>query len=338
MRIIMSNVHVTEKFGFQKATSPIDRENGIIKGVKLLGLNSRNGATYQWNTCRKQAHLYNGAKVYCHHGSKDSQFPFGTIQNAVDTDTGFFGDIKYNPKLSTTEGVLWYIDNDPSAIGMSPDHIVKMTPGPNGSKVYTDIVRVNSVDFVSDPATTKGVFESMNPDGSLTPEKSGDGNAEQAFADQLAELFATGAKTLGPDKFKAIAKHLLNVHGVMSEGENESGSKGDVARGGPAMESMQAENATLKTKLEAYEVKEKFDAAKTLARKLCKDNQLPDVAVTEHFIETLANKDEAAMKLDIADRKKVLQVRENKPNAPGNTAGKPASLDDFTKFILTGAV
>jgi hypothetical protein len=300
-----------------------------------LGRDSRNGATYQWDTCSKQYRLYEGAKVFCHHGSKDTQFPFGRIQNVTAKPDGFYGDIKYNPKLPTTEGVLWYIDNDPSAIGMSPDHIVKMEPGPNGSKLYTDIIRVNSVDFVSDPATTKGVFESMNPDGTFDSKGNdarlgtgggGEGDQTAAFESQLAELFATGVKTLGPEKFRAVAKHLLNAHGVLGEGEGES----------KETEALKKENAELKTKLDGYQVLEKVNEQKKLAAKLCKEAQLPDYAVTEHFIDTLAAKDEAAMKLDIADRKKLAQVRESKPISPDPTAGKPTNLDQFCKYLTTG--
>lgn len=323
----MKHVTVTERLQFNK--SPIDREKCIISGVKLLGWESRNGATYDKVVFTRKASQYDGALSNINHGTKTVEGRFGRVIGPIEArEDGLYGNIRYNPKLPLTESILWNIENDPGAIGMSHDAVVKMEMV-NGRKTYTDLVKVNSVDIVSDPATTRGVFESMNPDG--TPATSGEqtqGSPEDAFKAQIGEILASGAASLPHDKFKEIVKHMVAAHGCLGDSEK-------------AAEALK-ENAELKAKLDAYAVKEQLATKLETAKQICKRLQLPAVAVTEHFLNVLVTrKDEKEMEADVLDRKKTIGVREavtdNKPNAPAADGVQTRTLEQFVKFCNTGA-
>lgn len=340
----MANVHVTEKYNFT-SKPPVDREKNTISGVKLLGLTSRNGPTYQWENCSKRANLYEGAKVFCHHGKAEEDFPFGTIRSVEARSDGFYGTVHYNPYHPRTNEILWNVENSPAIFGMSPDHIVKREMNPKGQAIYTDIVGVNSVDLVSKPATTNGVFESMNPDGTvaqLQPSEGqgGEGEALESFKAQLAEVLKAGATSLPHDKFREVVKHLLNAHGALEAGDEE------------ATESLKKELADTKLKLDVYIVREseakakadaeaKRDEARATARKLCTEAGLPAYVITDRILENLSTRSAADMALDIVELKKITAtpVRENKkPTSASPESGKPQNLDQFVKFLKTGAM
>jgi hypothetical protein len=83
----------------------VDREAGVIRGVKVLGLKSRNGRTYLPDALVQAAALYEGAKVNVNHaktspfGPRDYQDRIGAIRNVQSRrDEGLFADFHFNPK------------------------------------------------------------------------------------------------------------------------------------------------------------------------------------------------------------------------------------------------
>ena len=144
----------------------VDRQAGVIRGVKVLGLESRNGRTYLPEALAQAARLYEDAKVNVNHpkgnpaGPRDYQDRIGTIRNvAVRPGEGLFGDFHFNPKHALAEQLIWDAEHAPENVGFS--HNVEARIGRRGDRVVVEaITRVQSVDLVADPATTRGLFES----------------------------------------------------------------------------------------------------------------------------------------------------------------------------------
>ena len=151
----------------------VDRQAGVIRGVKVLGLESRNGRTYLPEALAQAARLYEDAKVNVNHpkgnpgGPRDYQDRIGTIRHVtVHQDEGLFGDFYFNPKHALAEQLTWDAEHAPENVGFS--HNVEARVGRRGERVVVEaITRVQSVDLVADPATTRGLFESAAVAGAM---------------------------------------------------------------------------------------------------------------------------------------------------------------------------
>jgi hypothetical protein len=147
----------------------IDRDAGLLRGVKLLGLVSKNGREYPEATLARAASLYDGAKVNVNHpkghplAPRDYQDRLGTIRNVIARPSeGLFGDLQYNPKHALAEQLLWDAEHAPENVGFS--HNVQARTAKRGEQtIVEEILAVQSVDLVADPATTRGLFESDSP-------------------------------------------------------------------------------------------------------------------------------------------------------------------------------
>lgn len=152
-------------------TVQVDPKAAVIRGVKILGLQSRNGRTYLAEALEKAAPLYEGAKVNVNHpkGSpnapRDYQDRIGAIRNVVvRPGEGLFGDLHFNPKHALAEQLMWDAEHLPENVGFS--HNVEARTRREADQVVVEaILRVQSVDLVADPATTRGLFESANAAG-----------------------------------------------------------------------------------------------------------------------------------------------------------------------------
>ena len=149
-------------------TMRVDRSAGVIRGVKVLGLKSRNGRTYSPDALVQAAQLYEGAKVNVNHakaapfGPRDYQDRIGVIRNVwARRDEGLFADFHFNPKHTLAEQLLWDAEHAPENVGFS--HNVQARTSRQGDRVVVEaITAVQSVDLVADPATTQGLFESAD--------------------------------------------------------------------------------------------------------------------------------------------------------------------------------
>ncbi|MBN2024493.1 MAG: hypothetical protein JW809_17065 [Pirellulales bacterium] len=170
----------------------VDRAAGVIRGVKILGRQSRNGRLYPAQTLLDAAPLYEGAKVNVNHpkpsagAPRDYQDRIGSIRNVVARpDEGLFADFHFNPKHTLAEQLLWDAEHAPEHVGFS--HNVEARTARRGDQVVVEaITRVASVDLVADPATTQGLYESVDeaseaPDGQTLGESRGDAAREPAL-------------------------------------------------------------------------------------------------------------------------------------------------------------
>ena len=163
----MNNENVLEFFDFASPQRKIDKENGVVSGVKILGVKSRNNRVYPLETLRDAAPLYENAKVNVNHPdgspneSRKYQDRVGSIKNVTLQENGLYGDFHFNPKHPLAEQMLWDAEKAPENFGFSHnvEAVVRLE---NGAQVVDKIVRVRSVDLVADPATTSGLFESQS--------------------------------------------------------------------------------------------------------------------------------------------------------------------------------
>ncbi len=149
---------------------PLDRADAVIRGVKLLGLTSKNGREYPPAVLERARVLYEAAKVNVNHpkghpsAPRDYQDRIGVIRSVeVRAGEGLFGDLHYNPKHVLAEQLAWDAEHAPENVGFS--HNVKARTSRRGEAVIVEeILAVNSVDLVADPATTSGLFEGEEPE------------------------------------------------------------------------------------------------------------------------------------------------------------------------------
>jgi hypothetical protein len=160
---------IQEFFDSRGVTMRVDRAAGIIRGVKILGLESRNGRVYTPAALNDSLALYEGAKVNVNHpkghpqAPRDYQDRIGVIRGVIFRDNeGLFGDLHYNPAHALAEQLAWDAEHAQENVGFS--HNVQARTSQRGQRLVVEaITRVQSVDLVADPATTRGLFESQAP-------------------------------------------------------------------------------------------------------------------------------------------------------------------------------
>ena len=145
----------------------VDREAGLIRGVKVLGLQSRNRRSYLPEATRRAVGLYEGAPVYIDHpdpqstGTRSFRDRWAILENVRADESGeLWGDVKYLKTHPMTETILESAELFPDTFGLS-HNAEGEDEMRNGSAVVTEISKVYSVDLVADPATNKGLFEGV---------------------------------------------------------------------------------------------------------------------------------------------------------------------------------
>lgn len=216
----------------------VDREKGVIYGVKIIGNVSKNGREYPQATLNRAKSLYEGKAVNIDHPAKPGEprglrDRFGSIRNVVEKADGLYGDLHYNPKHALAEQVAWEAENNPGNLGLS--HNANGRVVRKGAKpVVEEITSVASVDLVADPATTNGLFEGIDQGkyamelaealekvAALTTEVA----AEKAKVTQLTEQVSklTGEKATLQEqvdtaaKAKAVADHKAAVAKLLDD-------------------------------------------------------------------------------------------------------------------------
>ncbi|MCC7475123.1 MAG: hypothetical protein IT425_06980 [Pirellulales bacterium] len=173
----------------------VDRAAGVIRGVKLLGLASRNGRRYCEGALQEAIGLYEGAKVNVNHPKghpltpRDYQDRLGVVRGVqFRAGEGLFGDLHYNPRHALSEQLVWDAEHAPQNVGMS-HNVLARTKQVDGETIVETITKVQSIDLVADPATTSGLYEQEGSqerrDKSQEPVK---GTARPALDSQLLSL------------------------------------------------------------------------------------------------------------------------------------------------------
>jgi hypothetical protein len=290
----------------------IDRETGVIAGVKLLGLTSTNGRTYLKEAVARAIGLYENAKVNVDHAvGRQPDAPrsysdrIGVIRNVriEPGDGGLRGDLYANPKHQLFEQLAWDAANSPQSVGFS-HNIQAMTRRERGGKIVVEeITRVQSVDLVADPATTRGLFEQ-------------DGDQIQPLTEkenevELKDVTLSFMEQERPELLRQIRADALTEHA------NSEEAKARDAEQQKLIESHKAKVTELTEQVDRYKAVEKLQEQRDKIEKVLGEAKLPEALVSDVFRQTLIEaKDEAAVKSLIEDRAAMAkQMRVTKPQS-----------------------
>lgn len=190
----------------------IDAERGVLRGVKLLGLTSKNGRTYRESALKDASTLYEGTKVNVNHpkgrphAPRDYQDRLGAVRAIVYREgEGLFGDLYFNPKHALAQQLAWDAQHAPEQVGLS-HNVLARTSRDGETTVVEAITKVESVDLVADPATTRGLFEQTEGD----------------LAHRTEELAAARGKIAGLERRIRVLQ-LLSEHELRLPGSRDAG-------------------------------------------------------------------------------------------------------------------
>lgn len=197
----MAAKRLVERITQPLAGARVDREAGVIYGVKLCGFESANGRDYPAAVFRRDIAKYENAPINFNHGRERLvENVGGKIRNArVDADGTPRGDahlLKTHPHYAP---VMEAAENHPDLLGFSHVAVCRTGRGSNGREVVEGLELVESVDLVAQPATTKGFFEDRPVKISL-----------KQFAERV------GPK-LGPDTWGALTKLCREMGDEMAD-------------------------------------------------------------------------------------------------------------------------
>jgi len=146
-----------------------DQHLGILRGVKLLGLESRNGNRYLPTALRNAAARYEGIKVHVNHAPpgreqqpRDYQDRLGVLRGITLREDGLYADLHFNLQHAVAPQLLWDAQHAPENVGFSHQAVGRGRRA-QGQFLVEEIVSVQCVDLVTEPATTRGLFEAAEP-------------------------------------------------------------------------------------------------------------------------------------------------------------------------------
>lgn len=201
----------------------VDRDAGVIHGVKVLGWNSSNKRRYQKEAVERAVRrgLYEGVRVYIDHQKPGDTTPrssrdfIGVLRGAKVGEDGVHADLHYNRKSHFVEEVLEDVERGLGGYGLSHEAEAGDCEYRDGVQVITEIAEVTAVALVANPATTKNLWEGT------------------AVAKTTLRAYLE-SRTLDPKLDVAARKRLLEMCSKMGEDDGTGG--GDLMMDEPPAE------------------------------------------------------------------------------------------------------
>jgi hypothetical protein len=154
------------------SSNRVNRESGIIRGVKVLGRVSANRREYGDKALQDVARLGEGILVNVDHVDSGVRRSYrdriGRLENLQVHPDGVFGDLVVNKAHALSEQLFEDAEKSPRSVGLSID-CVGATTNVDGKLVVNSVTDLRSVDLVANPATTRGLFESVDLRESVSP-------------------------------------------------------------------------------------------------------------------------------------------------------------------------
>lgn len=327
---------VTERDASGKLTK------AVIQRAKLLGPVSANKNSdgtqnvYTLEARREALPKYEGVRINVDHRKPgEARAPrsirdgIGVARGVTAEVEGTFGDLHLSPSHPLTEHVVWSAENAPSSLGLShAANGMGLVEGKNC--LIQKITAVESVDLVSDPATTRGLFESRDPTTPTMEATSMDPKALLAILDgelddaakiqAIREAVAAGQEE--PEEDPAEGEEAPAEDGADEDKDAEQKSE-------ETTESRRASGdrkllESMRRELDELKVERRGRERRDLVENLLRESALPEDAVTDTFRDTLvAAKNEAAIKALIEDRRGVYGGNRPASRDPG-PGRKPA--------------
>lgn len=162
-------------FSESLAADAVDELQHVIRGVRILGADSRNGRSYSESAMAQAARLYEGTRLNFNHTDKrdaGKERPFedwvGELRNVrfVPSEKAVFGDAHILASDPRTPKLYEAVRRFPRSFGLS--HVAQGVEKRHGkNRVVESIEAVASVDIVTSPATNAGLFESTEDDETM---------------------------------------------------------------------------------------------------------------------------------------------------------------------------
>jgi hypothetical protein len=264
--------------------SSFDYEALVIRNVSLLGAESANGYTYTEAAMKDAAKLLEGAVQYLNH-SFDDGIPrdvldvFSEVKNPR-YEVGknkVYGDMYLVNTPQIREEVLPRIERFKHKFGNS---IVAMGEAEEieGKTYITKLSGIESCDLVSDPATTKGLFESI----ANKPNSPGGGTKMEFSVKDVKE---------NKEVYDELKSEILK--------EIKDGQTLDTLI--KKVDFLEGENKKLKIENDNYKRDRAIEEKAKLIEKEIKEAKIPAIAVTETWKSMLLDKDEIDIKKAVSE-------------------------------------
>lgn len=147
-----------------KSELKVDRQAGLVHGVKLLGPVSKNGNDYTKESLDDACQLYEGVDVYDGHHTRRYSDHVATVIKPYRSGDGVYGTLKLRPKHVLYEQVLDDAEHDPGNLALSHEVL-------DGNYEFTmvgnrrRIDRIHKVDafaIVKQGGTNKSLVEELD--------------------------------------------------------------------------------------------------------------------------------------------------------------------------------
>ena len=292
--------------GVSFTESTFDREANTISNVVLLGPVSKNNRRYTESAMRNALPMFEGVKAYLDHPTKeDERNGRRSIKDLAGRFTGpRFEDGKVRATfegLPNANGKLYMgiAEKMPDIAGNSHNAFGKFRRENGGTIVVEELTKVVSVDLVTEPATTNGLFENKNVNK----------EPEMEWSDIVLEDLKI--------KRKDVCDALV--------AEGAASRETEVA-------DLKKELKEATAKVDEAEAKEALQVKKEKVGEMLTESKLPKEVITETFKESLqtAESDEQ-MKALIDDRielvKKTTGGIRNMGEGAGDGTGESGKFD-----------
>ena len=130
----------------------VDAEAGVIRDVKILGRESKNGRTYSQSALEEACLLYQNVKVNIDHPDRSTpgaerkfEEGFGELRNCKVCQSGVYGDLHFPKSHPKTALVCEYAERFPRQFGLSHNAEGELVQK-DGGWVVESIEEVYSVD------------------------------------------------------------------------------------------------------------------------------------------------------------------------------------------------
>tara|TARA_R100000234_G_C4988257_1_gene174316 strand:- start:400 stop:1314 length:915 start_codon:yes stop_codon:yes gene_type:complete len=143
----------------------VDRDNGLVKGVKVLGSVSRNKRIYSPQALSDAAGLYEGVRVFLGHDTRLYQDCVGTVHNTSVVGDSVYGDLRLKRSHYLYETIMDDAEGSPESLALSHEVMsgdYEYTEVSEGMRIDS-ISKVDAVAIVVDGGTCKSLLEENIP-------------------------------------------------------------------------------------------------------------------------------------------------------------------------------
>lgn len=287
--------------------SSFDHDNLIIKNVSLMGAESANGYTYTEGALKDAQRLLEGTVQYINHDFSD--LPRDVMGSFSETRN-----VRYDASKQKVVGEMHLVDTPLIRNEVFPrierfsnkfgNSIVGYGEAEeqDGHEFVTTLTAIESCDLVSDPATNKGLFESVLKNRNKSKER---GEQDMKFT----------AKDVRENKevYDELKQEILKE---IKDGQTMETLRKDNER-------LEKENKKLSEKVDGYEREKKISEKREFIDQQIKEAKLPDIAVTATWKKSLLDMDEPDIKTAVSELKESV---EKLTDSTGNYEKDPDSM------------